>query len=245
MSSLHELRARYREASSSDLLALAEPSRRRLAPLSPEAWLALSEEMERRGIAMPDDTLADLELDLAAGAPPAPPPWDAIRRVVRYPKAPLVGRFVAMLIDGVVGVAPGIAAAVALFTSATWPARPDGEFNFGPLGGVFGLALVAAIGWWIYYSFTKDGRRGGQSIGKGAMGLMVVDVNTNQPCTRGASAIRALVMAAVGMFPLIGGLIEPIVVLAAEDGRRLGDRAANTQVISEADYRPGTPVRRI
>jgi uncharacterized RDD family membrane protein YckC len=70
------------------------------------------------------------------------------------------------------------------------------------------------------------------------MGLMVVHLPSNQPCDRGQSAIRYLVMFLLNLVPYLGWLIEPVVLLAAAGGRRLGDSAAGTQVIRTADYRP-------
>jgi uncharacterized RDD family membrane protein YckC len=70
------------------------------------------------------------------------------------------------------------------------------------------------------------------------MGLMVVHLPTNLPCDRGQSAIRYLVMCALGLVPYVGWLVEPIVTLVAAGGRRLGDTAAGTQVIRVSDLRP-------
>jgi uncharacterized RDD family membrane protein YckC len=94
------------------------------------------------------------------------------------------------------------------------------------------IALITSI-WAIWYAFTKDGRENGQSIGKKAMGLMVVNLNTNLPCTRGKSALRALLW----IIPYIS-LIDCIMVLVSDDGRRIGDYLANTQVIAVSSY-PG------
>ena len=66
---------------------------------------------------------------------------------------------------------------------------------------------------------------------------MVVNLNTNLPCTRGKSALRALLW----IIPYIGGLIsliDCIMVLVSDDGRRIGDYLANTQVIAVSSY-PG------
>ena len=70
-------------------------------------------------------------------------------------------------------------------------------------------------------------------------GLMVVHLQSSQPCTRGQSALRYLVLFLLNLVPYVGWLIEPIVTLAAAGGRRLGDVAAGTQVIRAADHRPG------
>jgi uncharacterized RDD family membrane protein YckC len=165
---------------------------------------------------------------LAAGAPGA-----------LYPKAPLGARFAAYLIDSLIALVPAALLGGAAIVSIWGAFADDGSGGSGgfPSPGLLALAL-AGITWALWYSFTKDGRPNGQSIGKKAMGLMVVHLPTNQPCNRGQSALRALVMAALGMVPYVGGFIEPIVTLAADGGRRLGDKAAATQVIAVGEYRP-------
>jgi uncharacterized RDD family membrane protein YckC len=184
-------------------------------------------------------------VDLAAGrvAPPPPPPpfheelaatWrgfrDGATRMLRpspYERAPLGPRLGALLIDIVVGFGafvPG-AALVAMGTAA----EDEGMMVAG------GLTLLLGFLWALYYGFTKDGATG-QSIGKRRMGLMVVHLPTARPCTRGQSAVRALVMLLSGLVPGIGWLIEPVAVLVVRDGRRIGDHAADTHVIAVADY---------
>jgi uncharacterized RDD family membrane protein YckC len=70
------------------------------------------------------------------------------------------------------------------------------------------------------------------------MGLMVVHLETNQPCSVGQSALRYLVMFLLGLILGAGWLVELIVLLVAPGGRRLGDFAAGTQVIRASDYKP-------
>lgn len=60
---------------------------------------------------------------------------------------------------------------------------------------------------------------------------MVIDLDRNSPCKFGKSCFRNIIMMLVNIIPFVGWLIEPIMVIATEDGRRLGDRVANTQVI--------------
>jgi uncharacterized RDD family membrane protein YckC len=149
-----------------------------------------------------------------------------------YPKGPLGARFLASVIDAVIGCAafiPAILVALLGFTSG-------GGYDEKMLMGAIILG-VAGLVWSIYYGFAKDGWAGGASIGKAKMGLMVVRLADNRPCTPGQSALRVLTMVVLNVVPLVGWLIEPVVVLAAEDGRRLGDKAAGTQVIAVADYR--------
>jgi uncharacterized RDD family membrane protein YckC len=146
-----------------------------------------------------------------------------------YPKAPLGGRFLAALVDHLISTVPASLLVVAAVSAFLGDATA--------VGVVVGLLALVAVVWALFYSFTKDGRPGGQSIGKKMMGLMVVHLPSNQPCNMSQSALRNLVMFLLGLVPYVGWLIEPIVLLAAAGGRRLGDTAAGTQVILATDYK--------
>lgn len=146
-----------------------------------------------------------------------------------YPKAPLGSRFVAAVIDNLVSSIPAIVLVVATIGAASAGATP--------LAVLLGLLAAAGVIWALWYAFTKDGRSGGQSIGKKAMGLMVVHLPTNKPCDHGQSALRYLVLFGLNLIPYLGWLVEPIVTLGAAGGRRLGDTAAGTQVIAASQYR--------
>ena len=146
-----------------------------------------------------------------------------------YPKAPLGNRFLAALLDNLISAVPA-----GILVAATFGAGAVSSV----LAFVIGILAGVAVIWAIYYSFAKDGRPGGQSIGKKTMGLMVVHLPTNQPCSVGQSAIRYLVLLVLNLIPYVGWLVEPVVILAAAGGRRLGDSAAGTQVIAVGDYRP-------
>jgi len=143
----------------------------------------------------------------------------------RYGKPKFGARALAYVIDLCVCFVP-------LFTSLLL------FYIWTPLGMI---ATPAAILWAILYGFTKDGRKGGQSIGKELLDLMVVNITTNRPCTQGESALRQLDLCFLQMIPIVGWLVEPIVMLVSKDGRRLGDRAAKTQVIEVSEYRPRPP----
>jgi uncharacterized RDD family membrane protein YckC len=204
----------------------------RLVPKD-EAWL----EGESSG-----RPLADLLADLAKRsdgihAPPPPsgvgdavadvPRTSAIGRAPHYAPGGLGDRFIALIVDGIIGflfLIPAVAALVMV-----------GVEDFGAgTGVVFIAGMIGAIG----YGFVKDGMKGGQSIGKRMTGLMVVHLPTNQPCSTGQSALRALVYLLLNFVPYLGWLVEPIMVFAASDRRRLGDRAADTMVITADEYRP-------
>lgn len=83
----------------------------------------------------------------------------------------------------------------------------------------------------LVYSFIKDGLGEGQSWGKKAMKIKVINVSDNSKCTKGTSALRALVSWLLSLIPIVA-LIEPIMVLVKSDGRRLADMAADTMVVN-------------
>ena len=142
-----------------------------------------------------------------------------------YAKAPVGSRILAALLDGL--IAAGLAVPGIIFYVI-------GMVRLSSLngGGAAGMFVVAAFLYIIpvVYSFIKDGIGNGQSLGKKAFGLMVVHLPSNTPCTKGNSALRALISGLVSAI-FIGWLIELILVLVTEDGQRLADKAASTQVI--------------
>jgi uncharacterized RDD family membrane protein YckC len=155
--------------------------------------------------------------------------WPTPPRALRYPKASLFGRMLAHLADLFIGGFPLLMILVALLTG----------FVAG-IGGTAGtVVLGVAFAWMLYYLFAKDG--GGQSIGKKIFNLRVINATTNEPCSTSESIVRQLDLFFLQLIPVIGWLVEPIVALASEDGRRLGDRAAGTQVIEVRDYQPNRP----
>jgi uncharacterized RDD family membrane protein YckC len=99
----------------------------------------------------------------------------------------------------------------------------------GIVGGV--PALIPIVGWiWaIVYSFTKDALPflNGQSVGKKAMGLRVVNVETGKPIKGdyGAAMTRQL-----SLFIPFFGFVDACMVLSSE-GRRFGDKWAKTMVV--------------
>ena len=235
MPSLDTYRAEFRAASDEELVKRAAPARGAAPALSAEAWLALTEEMERRGLAAPDDALADLALEEYQAAPlPVAPVRDARTGAVQYRRASLGSRLVALVVDWFVAFAP-LAVPIALMVAT--------EPQSGPSLAIAILLMIAGVGWAFYYRLTKDGRPNGQSIGKSLVDLMVVDLETNAPCTRGKSALREIVWLGLNALPF-GFLVEPLFAIIDDRGRRVGDRASNTQVIEVADYHPSDPALR-
>jgi uncharacterized RDD family membrane protein YckC len=74
-----------------------------------------------------------------------------------------------------------------------------------------------------FYFLFADGFYGGQSYGKRAMKIAVVDASTGQPCTFMKSFIRNILY-------ILLGIIDWIFIFGA-NRQRLGDMAANTIVI--------------
>src|SRR5690348_5083174 len=212
MDAIDDLRARYGRYSDRELEQLLAD---KADGLSPEARQALAEEAGRRGMA--NSVLA---------VPLVQPPTSPLD-VWHYPKARIGARFLASIIDTVVGIMmPIFASGIGIITA------------HGKLNPVNVALLISSIVWAIYYSFTADGHDNGRSIGKRAMGLMVVNIKTNKPCTMGESSLRALMLGILNAAPLVGSFIEPLVILIQRDGRRVGDMVAGTQVIDAKLYDP-------
>ncbi|EDP98005.1 RDD family protein [Kordia algicida OT-1] len=152
----------------------------------------------------------------------------------QYMKASAGNRFGAYLLDLLITI--GLAIPSIIFLVAGFSEMDSYRGSEAAAGVYFILAaLLYLIP--LVYGFIKDGIGDGQSWGKKAVGLMVIHLPTNKPCDYGQSFTRNIVMTLLGFIPYVGWLIEPIMVLAAEDGRRLGDKAANTQVIEVRDYK--------
>ena len=126
------------------------------------------------------------------------------------PYAPRLNRLIGQILDGLVAGAPFILAAI--FASVN---------RF--LGIVF---IIAAIGWSFFYYFFADGFSGGQSYGKRALGMHVIDAKTGAPCSFGQSFLRNLLLAILGPIDWI--------FIFGERHQRLGDMAAGTVVITES-----------
>ncbi len=96
-----------------------------------------------------------------------------------------------------------------------------------PSPNAMGLAFFLLI-----YLLFKDGIEG-QSICKRMFRLMVIDQTTGKPCGPFKSFLRNLDM----LLPF-APLVELLILQFSEDGRRLGDKLANTIVVvveEEAD----------
>ncbi len=128
-----------------------------------------------------------------------------------YPKAQVLNRGIAKLID--------------LFIVAA------ASQMMGPVGFLAGLA----------YILVSDGFAGGRSIGKRLIGLQTVFPGRREAAGFRESIIRNLPFAVAQVafaIPYVGWLIsvviigfEAVLILGNEQGRRLGDEVAGTQIL--------------
>lgn len=141
-------------------------------------------------------------------------------------------RFLAALLDGLISAGLSIPAII-FFALAM--AKADSYYD---KDGAIGLFFIAVLFYIIplVYNFIKDGLGQGQSWGKRALDLMVVNLDNNTPCDKGKSFFRNFISGLIAIIPFVGWLIEPIMALATEDGRKLGDKSANTQVIDKKNF---------
>lgn len=160
-----------------------------------------------------------------------------------YNKAPIGKRFLAYLLDWVIGTLPVVPGIILIIVSAINANNYNRYYYQGihrtnPTAIIIGIILIlTALLWRLIYNYTKDGWGKGQSLGKRAVGLMVVDLKSNRPCSIGSSILRRLISTLLTLIPLVGWLIEPIMVIANEKGKRLGDMAVSTQVIEVGEYK--------
>ena len=146
-----------------------------------------------------------------------------------FPKAPLGNRFLAALLDGIITFAMSIPAILFLFVGMDKAKAYEGN---GEATGYFVIAFILYLAP-LCYNLIKDGLGQGQSWGKRSVNLMVISLDDKSACSKGKSFFRNFISALLGIIPFVGWLIEPIMVLVTEDGRKLGDKAANTQVIDK------------
>jgi RDD family len=128
-----------------------------------------------------------------------------------YPKAQVLNRGIAKLID--------------LFIVAA------ASQMIGPVGFLAGLA----------YILICDGFAGGRSIGKRLIGLQTVFPGRREAAGFRDSIIRNLPFAVAQLafaIPYVGWLVsvviigfEAVLILGNEQGRRLGDEVAGTQIL--------------
>ncbi len=86
------------------------------------------------------------------------------------------------------------------------------------------VLAIAAVCWALFYTFMADGLVGGQSLSKRWLGMQVVYADTREPCTFTSSLIRNFLLTLLGPVDWI--------FIFGEQHQRLGDKLANTIVIS-------------
>ncbi|MFW6035616.1 MAG: RDD family protein [Halothermotrichaceae bacterium] len=142
-----------------------------------------------------------------------------------YSKTDLMPRCAAALIDGVIAWIPSLIPFIGFL-----------------LGGIYILCKDS-----IMYQITKDENWQNKSIGKKVLNLEVANLDGGNIDLK-LSAKRNIPLAIgtlIAVIPIIGwaigaiigfilGVIELILVLTDDNGRRLGDKFANTQVIEVA-----------
>jgi len=156
-------------------------------------------------------------------------------------KAHLGQRFLAYLIDGFILMGLTLPALI-VFLMAT-------QSGYGYGNGLLALFLYMLAAFMyllpLLYSLLKDGMGQGQSLGKRLTSIRVVSLSDMQACTYGKSAGRNGIMLLLNLVPLVGWLIEPIIVMSEQQARRLGDKVADTMVVDceERAEITQTPIR--
>ena len=146
-------------------------------------------------------------------------------------KASLGSRFVASLLDIFICLGLSIPSGIFYFIGMATSYDYYGSTDYSDSVFFFFFAILFyAIP--LVYSFIKDGLGEGQSWGKKVMDIKVVNLSDKSNCSKGTSALRTLIGCLILLIPFVGWIIEPIIVLATSDGRRLADKVAGTMVIN-------------
>lgn len=179
--------------------------------------------------------------------PPAAPPPPSAKPAAsggkyEYPKAGAGMRILAYLIDGIISVIPMIIlmpiAVIPLLRYAEVQSHYGLAVAAGPgVGMIIFLifTIIIGVGWNLFYFLFRDGFGEGQSWGKKICGLMVVNLDNNQPCDKGKSFLRNIILWVLNALAL--SIVELIVLLVHDKGLRLGDMVGTTQVIEIVHYK--------
>lgn len=152
-----------------------------------------------------------------------------------YDNAPIGRRFLAYLLDGFITLLffiPSLILIVDYFMEFYTYGSID-MISYDSSKIIFGVILLVLP---FCYSLIKDGLGNGQSYGKRALDLMVINVRSNNPCSKTNSAGRNIMFSLFCSIPYIGYLVEVIMVFANPEGRKLSDLVAGTQVIDARKY---------
>jgi uncharacterized RDD family membrane protein YckC len=178
------------------------------APAQPDAAFC-----ERCGEAL---SAAAQPVQRPAAAAPAP---SYVVPATQMPYHGLVIRFVALLIDGI------ILAIVAVILNTLFGAPMYFESGVGFLSITVGFILSVVIAL-LYFTYLLG--RYGQTVGKMALKIKVVNEADGSPITYQAAFIRTILLVIDGLFAyLVGALL----ILTSDKNQRLGDRVAHTVVV--------------
>jgi len=164
-----------------------------------------------------------------------------------YPRAPWGKRLLAFLIDSLIsGLVLTLLSLLFIYVLAMGLSYQQPQFLEGLPEYVFYIWLAAvccSFIWFNIYTLVRDTLWKGSSLGKHICGLMVINTQTNQPCDLIGSLIRnapGLLTVYLAYFIVFIGLlflaVEPVAAFTHQQGLRLGDRWAKTQVIEKQDY---------
>ncbi|HET7232626.1 MAG TPA: stage II sporulation protein M [Longimicrobium sp.] len=152
---------------------------------------------------------------------------------VGYELADLGSRFTAMLIDWLILGAVGLVLVIVLVGLGVAQAGTGGFGGFGLLGALVGLVwFLVSWGYRVYY----EGLRDGQTIGKKAMRIRVVQ-DGGFPVTLRAAAIRNL-LRVVDIQPGFTCGVGALSMMLHSRTKRLGDMAAGTVVVRDRSGQP-------
>jgi uncharacterized RDD family membrane protein YckC len=200
--------------------------------------------------AEPPGPLSPLRLPPPPPPPPAPPsgvPWAGAPVAFEPRLASWGDRIGAALIDGTIQVLLLVPAFVYMGAGPTelepctdgsaglCEIPTDATVGIGILFGVLGLTI------WGAYKVTRDGSPGGQTVGKRAVGIRVVDARTGGPIGRSKAAGRTL--AQIGMEVFSCGIlliVELLFPLWDNKRQMLHDKVVGTVVVRTS---PGVPMR--
>lgn len=161
-----------------------------------------------------------------------------------FARASLGKRLGAAILDSLIG---GLMSIPSIICLRAWQAKYYGYFGRDEASTyLIGAALFYLIP--LTYALIKDGMGEGQSIGKRATDIMVIDLETQCACSKGKSFVRNFISLVIVMIPYIiffrsqtdaamifficMAFLEPVIVFLNSNGRKIGDLAANTQVIN-------------
>ncbi|WP_260262083.1 RDD family protein [Vibrio intestinalis] len=140
-------------------------------------------------------------------------------------------RFGAAIVDGLVWILVAVIASFSL--------TPDYGYGYssypsdGPIIAI-GIAVVAILAINMFLLYSR-----GQTIGKMALGITIVDMNNQQARLLKVIFLRWLPVALISAIPFVGGIfaIVNILLIFRDDKRCIHDLFAGTQVIKRSYVR--------